>query len=480
MKRYLLLVILLCGGVLTNAQGIVTITGVINNTQDDSIKIFFNNSRLVYEPMEFATPLDDGKFEYKAKVKEKYTTLTITHGKLSSELMVMADDELELTATVVNDSTWSLIYKGKGSDRANFMAAHARDLGPLEKYPQKLFGMLGADVKSFLLIVRQEEKKEFDYIEKNKGKLSPDFVRYIQQSVVYFSYFGRFQYPYMHEVALSKSYNFSSIPPVNYEAVANIPPAFNDSFMSAASYRLFAEQYYRMQLEVGKYFNDSTHAFRVQDSIVKLAVKTMPDQTAQYVIALHLYAIIRSIPLDTAADRINKFKKRWPSSEYIKDLDAQYAIAKRIAPGTKAYDFTFTTPQGKTGKLSDFNGKVVLLAFWTSADRQSLMDMRAAAQMANKYPDITFLYVSLDTEDEPWIKTIEQHKLQGIHTRENGSWKSLLAQMYGIQSMPTFFLIDRNGRFALKETPRPSQAAKMKAEVEKLLFQAPFINSSGK
>ncbi len=483
MKRHLFLFILLCGCTLANAQGIVTIKGIINNPKDDSIKISFNNSRLVYEPVDFGALLDEGRFEYTFKVKEKYTGIIIKHGKLESELIVMPGDELDLTVVASTDSTWALTYKGKGSDRANFMANHARDMGPLEKYSYKMFSKLGAEVKSYLTIVKQEEKKEFDYIEKNKGKLPADFVRFVQQSVIYFSYFCRFQYPFMHEVSLNKTYNITTIPPVNYDAVANIPPAFNDSFISAPSYRLFAEQYYRMQLEVGKYFNDSANTIRVQDSIARLAVKTMPEQTAQYVIALHLYSVLRSIPLDTAADRLNKFKKRWPSSEYIKDLDAQYAIAKRTAPGTKAYDFTFTTPQGKTGKLSDFKGKIVLLGFWASYDRQSMVDMRAAAQMANKYKDredLVFLYVSLDTEDQPWINAIETFKFQGVHTRENGSWKSLLAQMYGIQSMPTFFFIDRNGNFALKDTPRPSQSAIMKVEVEKLLFQAPFIKPSGK
>jgi peroxiredoxin len=226
-----------------------------------------------------------------------------------------------------------------------------------------------------------------------------------------------------------------------------------------------------MQMEVAGYFNDTINVFRVQDSIARLAIKNMPPATAEYVIALHLYAAIRILPIDTAADRIAKFKKRWPTSQYNALIDAQFAIVKRLAPGEKAYDFAFTNPQGKTGHLSDFKGKIVLLGFWTSSNRQNIIEMKAAAQMAAKYKDkdIVFLYVSLDEDDVPWIQAIEQHRLSGVHSRENGSWKSFLAQIYGIQSMPTFFLIDREGKFALKQTPMPSQSGFMVQVVDKLL-----------
>ena len=190
-----------------------------------------------------------------------------------------------------------------------------------------------------------------------------------------------------------------------------------------------------MKLEVAGYFNDTINIFRVQDSIGRMALRTMPPASAEYVIATHLYAAIRHLPLDTAIERTNRFKKRWPESIYKKDIESQLAIAKRLAPGEKAYDFTFTTPQGKTGKLSDLKGKYVLLGFWSSEYRQSIIEMKAAVQLGNKYKDknIEFLYVSLDSDDFPWIMAIETNKLAGIHSRESGGWKSLLAQIYGVR-----------------------------------------------
>jgi thiol-disulfide isomerase/thioredoxin len=451
-------------------QSSVSIKGLIKKSSADSIFISYNNSRLIYEPVEFKERLDEGRFSYTFKVKEKYTPVLIQHGKQVTELMVQPGDELDLIANVT-DSGWTLNYTGIGSERANFLAKHGKDMGLVERYMLKMQRSLTREPAEFVKKMEEEEEKELEYLQKNRAGLPVEFVRYLEASFRYFTYFCRLQYPYMHEVAINKSTNFPKIPEKNYATVKNLPAAFNDSFICLVPYRLYSDHYYRMQMELGGYFNDTTDVFRVQDSIARLALKNMPPETAEYVIALHLYAAVRTIPLDTAAVKIEAFKKRWPGSMYKPNLESQYAIAKRLAPGEKAYDFTFTTPQGKTGKLSDLKGKIVLLGFWSSQYRQCILELKAAAQMANKYKDkeLVFLYVSLDTDEFPWIMAIEEHKLQGIHTREEGSWKSLLAQMYGIQALPTFFLVDKDGRFVLKRTPNPSQAAFMVKEVDKLL-----------
>jgi peroxiredoxin len=475
-KRYLFLFILLSCGVAVNAQGLVTIKGVIKNPSSDSIKIGYNNNRLIYDPIEYKALLDEGKFQYSFKVNDEYTSVAILHGNLVSELLVSPGDNLDLTAEI-KDTTWTLTYKGKGSERANFVAKHAIDMGLLDRYPSKMQKFLAEDVKPFMKDISYEEDYEMEYLEKNKAGLSPQFVRYLQQTYRYFTYFSLFQYPLMHEVTKQKGYNFSTIPPENYTTVKKIPPAFNDSFINSTAYRLFADQYYRMQLEVAGFFNDSLHVYRMQDSVAKLAIKNMPTATAEYVIALHLYAAMRTIPLSMATERMEQFKKRWLNSMYKKDLETQYAIAKRLAPGEKAFDFTFTTAQGKTAKLSDLKGKVVLLGFWSADDRRSLVELNAGAKMATHYKDkdIEFLYVSLDKEDEPWIKTIEKYKFKGIHTREDGVWKSLVAQMYGVQGLPAFYLIDKDGKFVVQQAPFPGQTTLIAPIVDKLLGIPPSL-----
>ena len=469
-KRFVFVLLFVVPALAATAQGTVTFRGQIKNSSYDSIFVNYNNSRLIYDPVEYKAQLQDSSFEYTFKVKEEYTPITFSHGKHSGELLVKAGDELDMTA-MVTDSNWRISFKGPGSDRANWLAKHAKDMGQVEKYPHKMQRYLTGKPETFIKNMKMEQLKEMVYLENNKAGLPADFIDYLAACYNYFTYFCLYQYPYLHEVAQNKTRNLTEIPKENYRAVADIPAEFNDKYIGMIPYRLYIDQIYRMKLEVAGYFNDTINIFRVQDSIGRMALRTMPPASAEYVIATHLYAAIRHLPLDTAIERTNRFKKRWPESIYKKDLESQLAIAKRLAPGEKAYDFTFTTPQGKTGKLSDLKGKYVLLGFWSSEYRQSIIEMKAAVQLGNKYKDknIEFLYVSLDSDDLPRIMAIETNKLAGIHSRESGGWKSLLAQIYGVQSLPVFFLIDKEGKFALKLTPLPSQAAAMVRELDKVL-----------
>lgn len=450
------------------AQGTVTIRGRFTNPASDSIFISHNNSRLVYDPTEYKAELDEGAFEYTLQVREEYTPVIIRHGRHAAELMVQPGDSLEMLANAA-DSTWIPEYTGRGSDRANYLAKHAATMGLLDRYAIKMQRYLSKDARSFIAGMELEQKKELDYLEQNKAGLAPAFVSYLRNSYKYFTYFCRYQYPTLHEVIANKSYSIAAIPKQNYDATRDIPPAFSDSLMGLVPYRLYADMFYRMKLEEAGFLNDSIDGYKVLDSITVLAVKNMPTATTEFVVAMGLYSSVRTIPVKIAEERVAAFKKRWPASIYKSDLEAQLGIAKRLAQGEKAFDFTFTTPQGKTGKLSDFKGKIVLLSFWSTDYRQCIQEMRAVAQMATKYTDIVFLHVSLDANEAAWVAAIEENKISGVHTREEAGWKSFLAKIYGVQALPTFFFIDRDGRFALKRTPYPSQSGIMAPTADSLL-----------
>jgi len=204
--------------------GTVTINGVIKNPLSDSISISFNNNRLIYEPVNYNEELDKGSFKYTFKVKEEYTPVTIRHGRLFTELIVQPGDDLSMEAVIL-DSALSITYTGKGSDQANFLAKHAIDMGLVDRYPSKMQAYLKADPSTFIKKVNEDELKELLYLQKNKAGLAPSFVRYLETAYRYFSYFCLYQYPLMHEVAMSNGYNFSSIPKQNYSTVKNIPAA---------------------------------------------------------------------------------------------------------------------------------------------------------------------------------------------------------------------------------------------------------------
>jgi thiol-disulfide isomerase/thioredoxin len=127
--------------------------------------------------------------------------------------------------------------------------------------------------------------------------------------------------------------------------------------------------------------------------------------------------------------------------------------ATATSVGATAPDLAFENPEGKIMKLSDLRGKVVLLDFWASWCRPCRMENPNVVKMYNKYHEKGFdIYsVSLDRDKASWIKAIEADGLVwSNHVSDLGYWQSQAAKIYGISSIPTTFLIGKDGRIIAK------------------------------
>lgn len=113
-------------------------------------------------------------------------------------------------------------------------------------------------------------------------------------------------------------------------------------------------------------------------------------------------------------------------------------------------DFTANDVNDKPVTLSNFykNKKVVLIDFWASwcgPCRRENPNVVAAYQ---KYHGKGFeiIGVSLDKTKEAWLAAIKEDKLNWMHVSELKYWNSDIAANYGVQSIPTNFLIDSTGK----------------------------------
>ena len=113
-----------------------------------------------------------------------------------------------------------------------------------------------------------------------------------------------------------------------------------------------------------------------------------------------------------------------------------------------APEFELKDADGKTVRLSDYKGKVVLLDFWATWCGPCKIEIPWFIDFERKYKDKGFAVIGVSMDDEGWTVVkpfvaelaINYRVLQG---------SDATAQLYGgVDALPTTFLIDRDGKIA--------------------------------
>jgi peroxiredoxin len=116
-----------------------------------------------------------------------------------------------------------------------------------------------------------------------------------------------------------------------------------------------------------------------------------------------------------------------------------------IGPGEAAPDFALTTFDGKTLRLADFRGHLVLLNFWASWCGPCVEEMPHLAAWQRDYgaAGLQVIGVSMDDEAAPVRKFLARHPVDYPIVLGDAQ----LGERYGgILGLPQSFLIDRRGR----------------------------------
>jgi peroxiredoxin len=69
-----------------------------------------------------------------------------------------------------------------------------------------------------------------------------------------------------------------------------------------------------------------------------------------------------------------------------------------------------------------------------------------AAYNKFKGNNFTILSVSLDSKKEKWQEAIKEDRLSWTQVSDLKGWESDVAALYGVQAIPTNFLIDPSGK----------------------------------
>jgi thiol-disulfide isomerase/thioredoxin len=125
----------------------------------------------------------------------------------------------------------------------------------------------------------------------------------------------------------------------------------------------------------------------------------------------------------------------------------RYKIPKYVN-GEKATDFQAVITDGSTVKLSDLQGKYVLLQFWGSWCGPCRREMPEIVELYKKYGGKNFeiFSVGIEQNKERWLSAIQKdNMIWKYQTIELGYFDGPIAKLYRVLEIPNLWLIDPNG-----------------------------------
>lgn len=149
-------------------------------------------------------------------------------------------------------------------------------------------------------------------------------------------------------------------------------------------------------------------------------------------------------------------------------VSAASEAEKRPSAQKAAPDFALKDADGKTVRLSDYKGKVVLLNFWATWCGPCKLEMPWFIEFERKYRNQGFAVVGVSMDEEGWGVIKPFISEMAVNYRILQGDDSTASLYGGVESLPTTFIIDRTGRVAASHVGLRSKSV-FEDDIKKLL-----------
>lgn len=100
--------------------------------------------------------------------------------------------------------------------------------------------------------------------------------------------------------------------------------------------------------------------------------------------------------------------------------------------------------------INKHKGKKILIDVWASWCRDCLKGMPAVKNLQNEFPEVVFLFLSVDTKQSSWKYGIDKYKIVGEHYNlPKGMKEGELVDFLNLGWIPRYLVINENGEISL-------------------------------
>lgn len=165
-------------------------------------------------------------------------------------------------------------------------------------------------------------------------------------------------------------------------------------------------------------------------------------------------------PSSTVNKEIFDFINKNVTDEKVKEAAKKaYDVATKLTSGSPSPKFSnYENFNGGTTSLDDFKGKVTYIDIWATWCLPCRGEIPALKELEKKFhgKDVAFVSISIDQNKDEWKEFVKREDLKGVQLFAENAFESQFIQDYGIRQIPTFIIIDKEGKIVNADAPRPS------------------------
>ena len=418
---------------------------LVNAAKRRSISFEYQQTPIYHKPVTVEAPLDEKGC---LAVELPFTEAQMASVKLDEEVKLFLElgDQLHIDADLLN-LPQSLRFSGQGAANNQFLAALRA------RFPDYLdIDYEDLEVDAFRKIIDQRRSELESFLAEGCSQYqpTPGFIAYYRAEITY--EWANFIVSYPTNYLFANGSRNGNLPADYHEALDQID-LVDEAAIGITDYRTFLERNFsriqdgandRVQL---KQLSDSQRQDHIETyTLYNQAKRTLHGKVLYFFLAGEIVWDFRRSWFDHGEQRLAEFLQDNPYPEYTEIVEEVVRETSKLKPGQSAPDFTLSDLQGQSVSLSDFKGQTVFLDFWASWCGPCIGAVPYLEEIKQRTRDqkVVFLNISLDPADE-WHQAVEEHGLTGVHVHSPGGWQSAVAQLYQVQSIPSYFLVRPDG-----------------------------------
>ena len=99
--------------------------------------------------------------------------------------------------------------------------------------------------------------------------------------------------------------------------------------------------------------------------------------------------------------------------------------------------------------LEQHKGQTIFIDVWASWCKDCRKSLPKVKELQQEFPEMSFVFLSLDKSLGAWKKGIQTYNLQGDHYFMQSGWKGAMGTFLDLDWIPRYLIIDPDGKIVV-------------------------------